>query len=143
MKLDIKRIRKEKGISQEELAEKSGVSRPTISNLENNPDAVIDLNEIRKRAYGNDEHKYTAAEGDLQLAIFREREKELLFEDHRFYDIRRNGIDYVRRELPEAFGKLTDQDIKDGALYMDIALKAMTNNDLMRHNVYWNKFLQK
>ena len=23
---------------------------------------------------------------------------------------------------------------------MDIALKAMTNNDLMRHNVYWNKF---
>ena len=110
---------------------------------QNNPDAVIDLNEIRKRAYGNDVHKYTAAEGDLQLAIFREREKELLFEDHRFYDIRRNGIDYVRRELPEAFGKLTDQDIKDGALYMDIALKAMTNNDLMRHNVYWNKFLQK
>ena len=110
---------------------------------QNNPDAVIDLNEIRKRADGNDEHKYTAAEGDLQLAIFREREKELLFEDHRFYDIRRNGIDYVRRELPEAFGKLTDQDIKDGALYMDIALKAMTNNDLMRHNVYWNKFLQK
>lgn len=34
MKLDIKRIRKEKGISQEELAEKSGVSRPTISNGE-------------------------------------------------------------------------------------------------------------
>ena len=54
--------------------------------------------------------------------------KELLFEDHRFYDIRRNGIDYVRRELPEAFGKLTDQDIKDGALYMDIALPLLSND---------------
>ena len=41
MKLDIRRIRKERGFSQEELAEKSGVSRPTISNLENNPDAAF------------------------------------------------------------------------------------------------------
>lgn len=48
MKLDIKRIRKEKGISQEELAEKSGVSRPTISNLENNPDAVTTTDTLQK-----------------------------------------------------------------------------------------------
>ena len=75
-------------------------------------------------------------------AIIREREKELIFEDHRFYDIRRNGIDYVRRELPEAFGKLSDTDIQNGALYLDIDPRAMNNNDLMRHNVYWNKFLQ-
>lgn len=52
MKLDIKRIRKEKGISQEELAEKSGVSRPTISNLENNPDAVTTEEYINKKGRG-------------------------------------------------------------------------------------------
>ena len=50
MKLDIKRIRKEKGISQEELAEKSGVSRPTISNLEYNPDAVTTTDPLQKIA---------------------------------------------------------------------------------------------
>lgn len=109
---------------------------------QNNPAAADDLNAIRERAYGNREHDYSAAEGDLRLAIFKEREKELILEDHRYYDVRRNGIDYVRRELPEAFGKLTEQDIRDGALYLDIDPRATNNNDLMRHNVYWNKFLQ-
>ena len=65
---------------------------------QNNPAAVDDLNRIRERAYGNRMHDYTTAEGDLRLAIFREREKELLFEDHRYYDVRRNGDDYVRQE---------------------------------------------
>lgn len=50
MKLDIRRIRKEKGISQEELAKKSGVSRPTISNLENNPDAITTTDTLQKIA---------------------------------------------------------------------------------------------
>ena len=50
MKLDIKRIRKEKGISQEELAEKAGVSRQTISNLENNPDAITTTATLQKIA---------------------------------------------------------------------------------------------
>lgn len=54
MKLDIKRIRKEKGISQEELAEKSGVSRPTISKLENNPDAVTTTDTLQKIALALD-----------------------------------------------------------------------------------------
>lgn len=54
MKLDIKRIRKEKGISQEELAEKSGVSRPTISNLENNPDVVTTTDTLQKIALALD-----------------------------------------------------------------------------------------
>ena len=109
---------------------------------QNNLAAIDDLNRIRERAYGNRLHDYTAAEGDLRLAIFREREKELIFEDHRYYDVRRNGDDYVRRELPEAYGQLTDEDIRDGALYLDVDNAAFSNNDLMRHNIYWNKFLQ-
>ena len=39
--------------------------------------AEDDLNIIRHRAYGNDNHKYTTAEGDIKLAIFREREKRI------------------------------------------------------------------
>ena len=35
MKLLLKEIREKKGITQDELAEKSGISRATISNLEN------------------------------------------------------------------------------------------------------------
>ena len=77
--------------------------------------------------------------GDTVFAVFREREKELLLEDHYYYDVRRNGVDYVRRELPGAYPKLSDQDIKDGALYLMINSLNFEENDLMRQNVYWNR----
>lgn len=54
MELDIRRIRKEKGISQDELARKSGVSRQTISNLENNPDAITTTDTLQKIAVALD-----------------------------------------------------------------------------------------
>lgn len=111
--------------------------------------AESDLNEIRRRAYGDDNHKYVAAEGDLRLAIFREREKELLFETDRYYDVRRNGVEYIRREISPAktglispFSQLTDQDIEEGALYYGVPNSSFKNNDLMRQNIYWNKYLQ-
>lgn len=37
----IKELRQEKKMSQEELAEKSGVSRTTISNIENGTDKTV------------------------------------------------------------------------------------------------------
>ena len=40
MPYKVKEVRKEKGFTQEELSEKSGVSRATISLLENDPEAV-------------------------------------------------------------------------------------------------------
>ncbi len=54
MELDIRRIRKEKGISQDELARKSGISRQTISNLENNPDAITTTDTLQKIAVALD-----------------------------------------------------------------------------------------
>ena len=54
MNLAIPRIRKEKGISQDELAKRSGVSRPTISNLENNPDAITTTDTLQKIAVALD-----------------------------------------------------------------------------------------
>lgn len=114
--------------------------------------AIADLNEIRERAYGCKDFNYPCADDvakgldvDLRLAIFREREKELMFEDHRYYDVVRNGWgrngerDYVRMELSEAVSRLTDQDILDGALYLKVGTRAFENNDLMRQNVYWNR----
>lgn len=50
MQLNIKRARMEKGISQGALAKKSGVSRATISYLENNPDAVTTTETLKKLA---------------------------------------------------------------------------------------------
>ncbi len=127
--------------------------------------AVEDLNKIRSRAYGDldinakteiyafpcaDDVKNGLA-GNIQLAIFREREKELLQEYHRYYDIVRSGwcylrgedsYDYIRKEISEYYGHLTDQDIKDGALYYMVASACFVNNDMVRQNVYWNGRLQ-
>lgn len=47
---NLKLIRIQKGISQQKLAEKSGVSRTTISNLENNDGAVTTTETMKKLA---------------------------------------------------------------------------------------------
>lgn len=97
-------------------------------------DAVEDLNRIRKRAGIVD---YSAAEGDLRYAIFKERTRELIFEGQRYYDIVRNG--YWKTELGPAFALLTEEDIKDGALYFPVGWGAFNRNELMRQNTYWLK----
>lgn len=50
MKFNIRRIRDEKQMSQEELSKRSGVSRATISGLENNPDAITTTETLQKLA---------------------------------------------------------------------------------------------
>ena len=112
--------------------------------------AKDDLNAVRQRAYAgsNFVYQYPNADDvekgldkDLQLAIFREREKELLMEGHRYYDARRNGVEYVQRFF-KIYSYLSPQDIEDGALYQGIVETAFSNNDLLRQNVYWNKRTQ-
>ena len=99
------------------------------------PLAQEDLNEIRSRAGAT---AYPAAgENDILLAIFRERERELIFEGHRYYDAVRNN--YLL-ELDDAYGELSEQDIQDGALYLPIDDGAFEMNDMMRQNTYWFKF---
>lgn len=50
MKFKIREIRDARNISQEELARLSGVSRATISGLENNPDAITTTETLQKLA---------------------------------------------------------------------------------------------
>ena len=98
--------------------------------------AKADLNEIRGRAGAT---LYPAPDdGNLQYAIFKEREKELIGEGHRYYDIIRNQ--YFRTELTPAFTNLSDKDVKDGALYIPIGSDAQVLNDVIRQNRYWAKF---
>ena len=80
---------------------------------------------------------YDASEygGDLRYAIYKERERELLMEEFRYYDIVRNG--YVRQELLGKHKTLTDQDMIDGALFISIDLKEFSKNPKMTQNIYW------
>ena len=93
-------------------------------------DAVADLDRIRKRA-GLNGYK---GSGDLRREIFRERERELFGEGHRYYDIVRNG--YLD-QLSYAYQALSAQDIQNGALYLPVDKKAFNKNDLMTQNTYW------
>lgn len=78
---------------------------------------------------------------DLLWSIFLERERELLFEGHRYYDAIRNG--YYGEDNPHpgvlssAFDKLTEKEVLEGALYLPIPRTAFNDNDLMIQNTYW------
>lgn len=99
-------------------------------------DAISDLNEVRGRANAT---LYPAAgETDLKMAIFREREKELIFEGHRYYDVVRNG--YYSTELSAGATALSASDIQDGALFSPVGIGAFASNTIMRQNLYWKKF---
>ena len=100
--------------------------------------AIEDLNTIRRRANAR---LYSSSEydGDLRYAIFKEREKELLMEGYRYYDVIRNG--YVRTELEEGFRKASDQDFMEGCFFNAIGSGAFNKNTLMRQNSYWLRYM--
>lgn len=101
----------------------------------NTAGAIADLNTIRKRAEASLYPSPKDNEG-LQKAIFKEREKELIYENHRYFDIMRNK-DYYKTELPANFRALTEQDVKDGALYLPVSNSASEYNNLITPNKYW------
>lgn len=102
-------------------------------------EAINDLNTIRYRAnatlYPNAINDENSQKG-LQYAIFLEREKELLLEGHRYYDIMRNK-GYYKTQLSDGFSRLTESDVERGALYLPIPATAFKYNPLMIQNNYW------
>ena len=90
--------------------------------------AIADLNKIRARAGAS---PYSAStESDLKKAIFREREREFILEnDSRYYDILRNGNDYIKTELKGKFTSLTAADIAGGALCLPIPSSSQRDKD--------------
>ncbi|MCT4614804.1 MAG: RagB/SusD family nutrient uptake outer membrane protein [Marinifilaceae bacterium] len=104
-----------------------------ISGMEDK--AIADLNTIRTRANA-DLYNPTENEGNLTYTIFKEREKELLWEGHRFFDIQRNHL--WKTELTGSAKNFTEQDVKDGALWLPVSKGAFFENDLMRESAFWN-----
>ena len=100
--------------------------------------AIEDLNTIRKRAEA-DLYDVSEDNGDLQMTIFRERERELLMEGYRYYDIIRNGLDYVRAFLDGGYKTASQQDYIDGAFFLMNKSIDFKDNPLMRQNLYWLK----
>lgn len=94
--------------------------------------AIADLNTIRARAGAS---TYSADEGELNYLIFKEREKELLAEKHRWFDCLRTG--FWRTDLSENIRALTEEEINNGALFLPVHNRAFRSNSLMTQNKYW------
>ncbi|MFR5659573.1 MAG: RagB/SusD family nutrient uptake outer membrane protein, partial [Butyricimonas faecihominis] len=96
--------------------------------------AQSDLNRVRSNANAI---AYPGGRDDsrgLQYAIFHEREREFLMEGHRFFDVIRNGMEYINKELKGAFTTMTLTDVKNGAIFLPID-DAFELNGLLRQNV--------
>ena len=104
--------------------------------LDNRQGAIDDLNKIRDRA-GAKRYDGSEYNGDLRFAIFKEREKELLMEGQRWFDVLRNG--YYKTELYGNFREVSEQDIVDGVFFNALEEALFTDNPLMRQNTYWLK----
>ena len=97
--------------------------------------AVNDLNRVRNRA-GLPDYDGPVDPEQLREEIFHERERELFGEGVRYYDVVRTG--YFREQLSWAYAALTDEEVKDGALYLPVSRNAFSKNPLMKQNIYWS-----
>lgn len=103
--------------------------------------AQSDLNRVRSNANAV---AYPGGRDDgrgLQYAIFHEREREFLMEGHRFFDVVRNGMEYINKELRGSFTTMTQSEVKDGAIFLPIFDDAFKLNSLLRQNLYWSQFI--
>lgn len=97
-------------------------------------EAKADLDRVRRRA-GLEEYNGSMGAEQLRKEIFLERGRELFGEGQRYYDIVRNG--YYRTELDGKFQTLTEEEVKNGALYMPVHSNAFLKNPFMKQNTYW------
>ena len=73
----------------------------------------------------------------MRYAIFKEREKELLMEGSRWYDVLRN--EYYKTELYGGYRSVSQQDILDGCFFLIVNGEA--NNTLFVQYPFWQKYL--
>jgi hypothetical protein len=96
--------------------------------------AIADINTVRERS---EAPLYNPAEddGNLYKTVFLEREKELLYERHRWFDCIRTG--FWKTELSDKIGEITQEEFDQGALFYPVFYVEMETNKLMRQNTYW------
>lgn len=90
--------------------------------------AIENLNAIRVRR-GLDEYN-EEVNGDLLAAIFRERQRELMGEGHRWYDLVR--YNRIRPGHP-VIGQL----VNNGGIYWPVSRALLMQNDQLTQNEYW------
>ncbi|MCT4587209.1 MAG: RagB/SusD family nutrient uptake outer membrane protein [Carboxylicivirga sp.] len=100
--------------------------------------AIEDINEIRRRSNAP-LYESSEFEGDVQMAVFKEADREFILEDERYPRIIRQGESYVREFLLGNFKTASISDFTDGAFFAPYDDGPFANNDLMRQNVYWSK----
>lgn len=103
--------------------------------------AIADLNAIREKS-GIAPYP-SKGEHDLKLAIFRELEREQICEGTRYWDVLRNGREYIKSELQGKFAQLTETDILGGALFLPLPVNTYKDEhgEIVNPNVklapYW------
>ena len=103
------------------------------ADLNQNSQATTLLNLVRKRAGAV---PYAQGEGDLKTFVFRERQRELIGEGVRWYDLIRTG----RVTDPnECTNTLTEDQFNRGGWTWPIDPKARVNNPKIQLNGYWTK----
>jgi len=102
-------------------------------------DANADLNYLRsKRISGYRPFNYTSLQ-DIMTAILNERYKELPFEGHRYYDLKRKGLTIVRQsvDLPSNMANST---LTPSSMYYYIPIpqtEVLANPDILPNNPGW------
>ncbi|WP_298707516.1 RagB/SusD family nutrient uptake outer membrane protein [Chitinophaga sp.] len=104
-----------------------------LANTGRNGEAIALLDEVRERAGAN---PYNAATENLKDAIFNERQKELIGEGMRWYDLVRTGR---VKDPAQCKNYLTEEQFNQGAWTWPIASKAQINNPNIVLNNYWIK----
>lgn len=102
--------------------------------LDMTEEAVSDLDRVRERA-GLAGYAGSTSKEALREEVFLERRRELFGEGQYYFDIVRNG--YFRKYLLGGYRTLTDEDVKNGALYTKVHSNAFRKNTLMTQNTYW------
>lgn len=114
--------------------------RVRLNRIEGTDGALADLNQVRHRA-GLEDYQGDKSSETVRKEIFLERERELIGEGHRYFDIVRNGLlprdNFYFRRISDAYVALTEADIANGALYMPVNETAFTKNPYMKQNTFW------
>lgn len=97
--------------------------------------AKDDLDRIRIRA-GLEKYTGSTDPEKLRREIFNERDREFFGEGFRYEAIVRNG--YFREEIGGKYRTLTDEDVRNGALYLPVSDFAFEKNPLMKQNTFWS-----
>lgn len=97
-------------------------------------EAIADLDLLRQRALGEAFIPTTASGTDLLEAIYTERRRELAFEGHRWYDLKRWGRDIDKSDTT---GEIIDFE-NDFRLLAPIPQQEVDLNPFMEQNVGYN-----